>query len=365
MLRWVMSGMPFLGGRGQVTRAFVPAALMCAALWASSAAAGPARITAPGVDAFDAPSKASVVVSKLEGGAQVCVLDASNYAGILHRRQGWIAIRVPGGVGYVPIEAVDSSVPAAAAAPGASASAPPAPALDCAPSRAQDVQRQTLAPVEVETEPASEARPTPVSDRPALIAGGFLPLRPARVMFGLGGGVASLDKAAAASQQFADSGPTLNGALGVTVWDIFMVSGSFSVAHPSDNNSFSQPVMPVDGGATSTADSSLSVVSYSIAIGLRTPFKALAPTQRSWVAGSLFAEYGAAGVTGSRSIIDCQDCRSDDLAVSGGAFWQAGADLLIPTRSPKTFWGLEVSYLSYAAGTTFSNELRVNVTCWL
>jgi hypothetical protein len=124
MLRCDLSGMPFLGGRGQVTRAFVPAAVMCAALWASSAAAEPARITAPGVDAFDAPSKASVVVSKLEGGAQVCVLDASNYAGTLHRRHGWIAIRVPGGVGYVPIEAIDSSVPAAAADPGASASGP-------------------------------------------------------------------------------------------------------------------------------------------------------------------------------------------------------------------------------------------------
>lgn len=357
--------MSFLGGRGQVTQAFVPAVLMCAALWASSAAAEPARITAPGVDVFGAPSKASVVVSKLEGGAQVCVLDASNYAGILHRRPGWIAIRLRGGVGYVPIEAVDSSVPADAAAPGASASSAPAPTLDCASSQAQDVQRQALTPVEVEAEPASEARPTPVSDRPALIAGGFLPIRPRRVMLGLGSGVASLDKAAAASQQFADRGATVNGAFRVTVWDIFMASGSFSVAFPSDNNSFSQEVMPVLGGPTSTADSSLSVWSYSLAIGLRTPFKALAPTQRSWVAGSLFAEYGSAGVAGKRSISNCQDCRSDDLAVSGGAFWQAGADLLIPTRSPKVFWGLEVSYLSYAAGTTFNDELRVGVTCWL
>ena len=265
----------------------------------------------------------------------------------------------------MPIEAVDSSVPAAAADPGASASGPPATTLDCAPSQAQDVQRQALTPVEVLAEPASEARPTPVSDRPALTAGGFLPLRPARVMFGLGSGVASLDKAAAASQGFADSGATFNGAFGVTVWDIFMASGSFSLAFPSDNNSFSQQVMPVGGGSISTADSSLSVVSYSIAIGLRTPFKALAPTQRSWAAGSLFAEYGFAGVTGSRSISNCQDCSSVDLAVSGGAFWQAGADLLIPTRSAKVFWGLEVSYLSYAARTTFSDELRVGVTCWL
>jgi hypothetical protein len=367
MLRCVMGGTPFLGERGQVTRAFVPVALMCAALWASSAAAGPARIIAPGVDAFNAPSRASAVVSKLEGGAQVCVLDASNHAGILLRRPGWIAIRVPGGVGYVPIEAVDTSAPAVAADPDASASAPPTPVLDCTLSRAQDVQRRTLTQVEIdaEEEPASEARPTPVSDRSALIAGGFLPLRPVRVMFGLGSGVASLDKAAARSQGFADSGATLNGAFGVTVWDIFTASSSFSAAFPSDNGSFSQQVMPVGGGPISTADSSLSLVSYAVAIGLRTPFKALAPTSRSWVAGSLFAEYGSAGVTGNRSISDCKDCRSVDLAVSGGAFWQAGADLLIPTRTPKVFWGLEVSYLSFAAGATFGDELRVGVTCWL
>jgi len=366
MLLRVTNGLRFLGGRGKVTRAFVPrAVLTCAALWTSSAAAGPAHVTAPGVDTFDAPSKASLVVSKLEGGALVCVLDASNYAGILHHRLGWIAIRVPGGVGYVPIEAVDSSVPAVAAAPGASASASPALALGCAPPRAQDVARRTLTQVEIDAEPASEASPTPVSDRVALIAGGFLPLRPARVMFGMGSGVASLDKATAASQGFGDSGATLNGAFEVTVWDIFMASSSFSVAFPHDNDSFSQPVMPEGGGDISTADSSLSLVSYSIALGLRTPFKALVPTQRSWVAGSLFAEYGAAGVAGNRSISNCVDCRSDDIDVSGGAFWQAGADLLIPTRSPKVFWGLEVSYLSYAAGSTFSNELRIGLTCWL
>jgi hypothetical protein len=365
MVRRVTSRLRFLGGCGQVARAVIPVALMCAALWPSSAAAGPAQVTAPSVDAFDAPSRASAVVSRLEGGAQICVLDASNYAGILHRRPGWVAIRVPGGVGYVPIEAVDLSMPAVAAAPGASASAAPAPALDCAPSRAQDGERRTLSQVELDAAPASDARPTPVSDRLALIAGGFLPLRPVRGMFGLGSGVASFDKAAAARQGFGDSGATLNGVFGVTVWDIFMASSSFSVAFPSDNDSFSQQVMPVAGGPTSTAGSSLSVVSYSIAVGLRTPFKALAPTQRSWVAGSLFAEYGSAGGTGNRSISNCEDCRSADVAVSGGAFWQAGADLLIPTRSPKVFWGLEVSYLSYAAGTTFSDELRVGLTCWL
>jgi hypothetical protein len=359
-----MGGGAFLGGRGQVTWVFVAAALMCAPLSASSAAAAPGRITAPGVDAFNAPSKASRVVSKLEGGAQVCVLDASNYTGILHRRPGWIAIRVSGGVGYVPIEAVDVSVPAAAAAPDASASAPGTPALDCALSPAQDVQPRTLTQVEIDAKPAVEATPTPVSDRSPLIAGRFLPLRQARVMFGLGSGVASLDEAAAASQGFADSSATLNGAFGVTVWDIFMASGSFSIAFPSDYQSFTQQVMPVGGGPTSTASSSLSVMSYSIAVGLRTPFKALAPTQRSWLAGSLFAEYGTAGVTSKRSISDCQDCSSTDLDVSGGTFWQAGADLLIPTRSPKVFWGLEVSYLSYAAGT-FSDEIRIGLTCWL
>ena len=54
-------------------------------------------IVAPRVEAFSAPSHESSVVSRLGQGAPVGVLDATNHAGVLLHRVGWLAIRVPGG----------------------------------------------------------------------------------------------------------------------------------------------------------------------------------------------------------------------------------------------------------------------------
>jgi len=84
------------------------AVLAAFALWVSSASAGPGVVVASRVDVFEAPSEAASMVSEIGHGGAVCVLDESNYAGIVHHRLGWLAIRIPGrgGVGYVRIEAI-------------------------------------------------------------------------------------------------------------------------------------------------------------------------------------------------------------------------------------------------------------------
>src|ERR1044071_3267402 len=100
-------------GRDPTRRPMLFAGIAAGVLaWAGSAAAGPAVIAASRVEAFSAPSQQSSVVSELGQGAPVCVLDRTNYPGVLLHRQGWLAIRLPGGVGYVPVETVDLAAPA-------------------------------------------------------------------------------------------------------------------------------------------------------------------------------------------------------------------------------------------------------------
>jgi len=334
--------------------------------WAGSASAGPAVITASHVEAFSAPSREAGVMSELGQGAPVCVLDPTNHAGMLLRRVGWLAIRLPGGVGYVPVETVDLAAPAPevvdcggpTAAPGAQ---PPAqgPAPVPRPGRPPIV----AFPGSPDAPPGQRAAAV---DRPALLPGGFLPLRPARFVLGMGSGMEWLDKRAAATNQIGDSGITLNGTLGLILYDIVTASATFSVAFPSDNNSFTQEVVPeMGGGDPQSADSTLTVASYSIAIGLRTPFWALGRVENGWVAGSLFAQYGSAGVGGTRTISNCTDCRKDDIHIPGGTFWRVGFDLILPTRKPTASYGLTASYERYAAGAGLSDELRMGFSYWL
>jgi hypothetical protein len=310
----------------------VVAALACFVFGVSSASADSSEIVASRVQVFGAPSTTADVVSVLGRGAPVCVLDKSNYSGVMHRRPGWLAIRVPGGIGYVPSEAVDVPAPAGEVPDcGASASAPDA----------------------------------AVAQSP-LIMGGFLPLRPARFMIGMGSGGAWLRKQVAMKNHFGDSGATLNGTLGLTIYDMFMISGSISGLSPSDQAPFSQVVVnAVDGENPHSEYSSLKVVSLSIEAGLRTPFWALGRVQNGWVAGALFAQYGTAGIYGGRSIRDCSNCDKAEFDLRGGTFWHAGFDLIVPSRSPRSFYGLTVAYQRYEAAAAVAQELRIGFNCWL
>jgi len=337
--------------------------LVCLALWVRPAAAGPGVIVASRVEAFTAPSSEASVAAQFGQGAPICVLDETIYSGLLLHRVGWLAIRLPGGVGYVPVETVDVT----AAAPEV---------VDCgAPEQAQDpgpaVRPPSASPLVAPPRPVlrrgrgRESAPAPAI-RPALIAGGFLPLRPARFLLGMGSGVAWLDRQSAAEHQFDDSGVTFNGTLGLTIYDIFMISGSLAAVFPSDHASFSEEVvLQMGGGDPHTADSSLSVTSYSIAAGLRTPFWAIGPTDSGWIAAALFAQYGSAQIGAHRSISNCVDCREDSLHMPGGTFWNIGVDLLIPSHRPTVSYGLTASYQRYGAGAGFTDEVRVGFSCWL
>jgi hypothetical protein len=181
----------------------------------------------------------------------------------------------------------------------------------------------------------------------------------------MGLGAAWLRDQAATQQQIGTTGPLLDLSAGLLIFDILSISGSAGVTSPSDHAMFSQVVVPVNGGDSMTADSTISVLRYSLALGLRTPFWALGSTKQGSVAGALFANFGWAGVSGNRAISNCSDCRNEDLILSGGSFWRVGVDLAIPTHSPNAAWGFTASYQSYLGDASLSQEFVIGVNCWL
>jgi hypothetical protein len=330
-------------------------------------------ITASRVEALSAPSPESSVVSELGQGAPVCVLDETNHTGALLHKAGWLAIRLPGGVGYVPAETVDLAAPAPAVencagsniAPEAKPQPLPPSVAPVRPPGSEPIatfSRRLPAPSD---DPPAVVPPM-VDGRPALLPGRFLPLRPARVLFGLGTGIAHLDPQVAASNQIGDSGITFNGTFGLTFFDIVMASATFSFPLVSDKAPFSQDVVLQNGGGDEhSADSSLNVSVGSLAIGLRTPFWALGPTDNGWATAALFAQYGTTGIGGGRSISNCSDCRDDHLQIPNGTFWRVGVDLNLPGVKPDRYYGLTVTYDSYQAGAGLADEVRVGFSYWL
>jgi hypothetical protein len=339
-------------------------ALAAFALWVSSASAGPGVIVASRADVLEAPSEAASVVFVIGHGAGVCVLDESNYTGVVRHRTGWLALRIRGngGVGYVRTEAIG---PAAASSTAATS---------CGESASASVMRPT-APATAPVAPIQRwqaSEPDPVQARTPVMAGRFLPLHPARFMFGLGTGAAWLNEQSAAQHHIGSSGPTFHISGALTIYDIFSISASGGASFPSDHASFSQQVVPEQGGGDpTTAGSGLSVSRLSIAVGLRTPFLALDPTDKGWFAGALYADYGTAGISGSRSIANCIDCRSEDLDFPGGTFWRVGLDLAAPSSSPKAVqgdyygYGFTAAYQRYLAGAGLIQEFQVGLTVWL
>ena len=214
---------------------------------------------------------------------------------------------------------------------------------------------------------AVRREPSPMAAHlPPLMAGGFLPLQEARFVVDLGTGGAWLAEQSATQHHIGNSSATINGTLRLIIYDIFTISASGSVAFPPDDASFSeQVVLEQGGGDPTTADSSLSVVRYSIAAGLRTPFWALSPTEKGWFGAALFADVGAAGIHGDRSISNCSDCRSDSLDFPGGTFWRVGLDLAAPSRGPRAGYGLTVAYQRYLAGAGLAQEFQVGLSIWL
>jgi hypothetical protein len=210
-----------------------------------------------------------------------------------------------------------------------------------------------------------DARSAPPRGSTPLLPGGFTPLHPVRFTLGLDLGAAWVKDQAATQQKIGSIGPLVDLSAGLLIFDVFMISGSFGFTTPPDNDMFSQVVVPENGGDQMTADSSITVMRYSLALGARTPFWALGSTARGWVAAALFASVGSAGITARRSISNCRGCRVDDLVLSGGPFWRVGVDLALPSRSPAVAWGFSASWQSYLGDASLSQEFVIGLDCWL
>jgi hypothetical protein len=204
--------------------------------------------------------------------------------------------------------------------------------------------------------------------RPIEATGSFLAWRPARFSLSIGTGRASLQEAAARRHHIGDSGPTFNLGAGLLIADMVSFSVTGGAAFPSDDASFRQPVVPVEGGGEpQMVGSGLEVQSYSISAGVRTPFLVLgarSSSGSSGVAGAVFADYGYSNLVGHRSISNCIDCRNDELELTGGSFWRFGLDLALTSTSTYRLGGLSTSYQRYLSGDMI-NEVRIAFTYWM
>jgi hypothetical protein len=301
--------------------------------WVHAAAAAPGMIVGARAKVYEAPSETAVVVSAFGRGATICVVDHASDSGALHSSPGWLPVRLPGRdhVGYVRSESVDLVAVSAAAARLCDRAA---------------------------TTPPTEIEPLPSVDW-------LVPRHPVRISLALGSGAAWFRKAAAAQHHFGDSGPTFNVGVGLTIYDMLSVSSSFGAAFPGDHASFTQDVVPLGGGDSTSAESQLEVLNLSIAVGLRTPFIALGARGRGtpWVAA--FGDYGSSKIQAYRSISNCSDCRTEDLEMPNGTFWRVGLDLAPAFRWSKGGWSFTAAYQRYGASAGFVDEIRIGFTTWL
>ena len=332
-------------------------------------------IVAARVDAFTSPSQEAAVAQQLRRGARVCVLDEASYDGILFQRPGWLAIRIPSGVGYVAAQAVELTAPASASCSTPPSNPPPSnpPPSNPPPSTTgvsdTPVSRSgSAAASSHEIAATADVPDAPSSEQiagGALLRGGFVPLRPVRYLLSVGSGRVSLNERATSEHALKGSGFTIHGTLGLSIYDIFMVSGTLGAAFPHDDGAFTQIVVPEEGpGDPRAADSALALTTYTVAAGLRTPFWALATRARSWVTAALFTQVGAAGIHGKRSIANCVDCRDDELELPGGTFWRVGADISSLAFKAGNAYGLTVAYQRYASAG-FADEIQIGFSCWL
>jgi hypothetical protein len=233
-------------------------------------------------------------------------------------------------------------------------------------NRRSRASRMTAPEPAVVSTPEPEVAPTPAPSpgREQVAPGHFLPLRPARFTFALTGGSASLQTAAANRERIADSGPALHLGAGLLIFDIVSLSVSGGVAFPDDYASFSQVVVPENGGDAMTASSVLSVSIVTASIGLRTPFLSLGVTDKGTVAGAAFVDYGGGTFGGHRSIDHCRDCDSSSFDLGSGAFWRVGVDLIIPMQSLHGSWGFTASYQRYLGDAGLAQEIRFGLTGW-
>jgi hypothetical protein len=338
-------------------------------LCARSAWASPGVIAVGRAQVHAEPYASAAVVAEFVADYPVCLIDATNDQGVRldvsEPMRGWVVVRLPKGrVGYlrraeVRLENLSQTAahlcgegPATGPVLAASSAAASRPRTPASPRQAADNDDDD------DDDPHDEFHSP-------LAAGTFIPLRPVRIMAGMGSGAAWLDPGVAGQHHIGTSGATFNLTVGFSIYDVVAITGSGGAAFPADHATFSQDVVPLlGGGSPSNATSSLEVQSYSLAIGPRTPFFTLSPRPNGAIAAALFANYGWASIHGIRTIEHCTNCRSEDLSFAGGTFWSGGLEIGKVSLKPRVAALLSVAYQRYAPLTGLTQELRVGFSMW-
>ncbi len=191
-------------------------------------------------------------------------------------------------------------------------------------------------------------------------AGSFRPLDPFHAGLYIGSGYGRLQGATAESQQIGQDGPTLAFRVHFDLYDLISTSISMGTIFVGDSEGFEQNVR--DGsGRTFSKESSLNITIIGLSAGLRTPEFCLWRSETGAPLGiSAYARYGNAWISGGRSISNCINCRTEDVALNGGTFVESGVDLGLKAGNG---WGMfgSAGYRHYFSGSSARNEIQIGV----
>jgi hypothetical protein len=194
-------------------------------------------------------------------------------------------------------------------------------------------------------------------------AGTFAPLDPFHAGVSLGSGYARLQNRTAVAQALSSGAVTLQGAVTTEAFDLVTASMSLGFLEPADQGGFQQIVQD-EAGNVYTASSSATLGTVGIAGGLRTPDLCIVPFDRqTFAAASVFARFGYAKVDGGRHIEDCADCSMTNLAVTSGAFAEAGTHLGVRDLPGDLGVTLETAYRRYLGGA-LRDEVQLGLGVW-
>lgn len=134
-------------------------------------------------------------------------------------------------------------------------------------------------------------------------------------------------------------------AAGVTLLHVVNVSAEAGGMGLSDNAQFTQPTTEGDKASSVTAGLA------SLALGLQTPSFRLEPGKPA--ALSVGVSAGRTWLNAHRSIQRCADCRSEDVQISAGSFWEPGV------RLEMGFWGISARYRVYGGDSDLRDALMI------
>jgi hypothetical protein len=218
--------------------------------------------------------------------------------------------------------------------------------------------------VSIGTARAQEAVPavTPAPGWRAVRAGRFSPLDPFHAGFGLGSGVGWVTDKTARQNAVGKSGPSLHLDFDADIYDLVTIGAALGTIFLRDDGVYTQTVIDSEG-EVSEGESSMSLTTASLSIGLRTPDLCLAANQKvrlGWLAMYGYARFGHAWIGGGRSIAQCSDCRRVELDTPGGQFIEPGVNVVLKANDS---WGAALvnSYRAYLGDAAAAGEWRISL----